>query len=164
MTRKTIPAVFIDRVPNYHFDVKKLTKEFEDFLQPFISDVEDGRNSVIVQRKFHLMKNSLYNFNEFENIPYTKETIDIVSNIFTFDSINYRYIMPNTAYNWHFDTGGNCLHIPLITNEGCWFVYSNRSFSMPSDGSLYTVNNSKPHTFVNAGKEPRLHLTFETLD
>lgn len=164
MSRKTIPTVFIDRVPNYQFLTHKLVSEFKDFLEAFMTDVNDGRNSVVVQRKFHLMKNNQFVYDDFSKIPYTKETIDKISDIFTFDSVNYRYIMPNTAYNWHLDTGGNCLHIPLITNEGCWFVYANKSFSMPADGSLYAVNNGKPHTFVNAGKEPRLHLTFEILE
>lgn len=164
MSRKTIPTVFIDRVPNYNFDTNFLLKEFKDFLDPYLTDIIDGRNNVLVQRKFHLMQNNQYNYSKFENIPYTIEIANLISNIFTFDSINYRYIMPNTAYNWHFDHGGNCLHIPLVTNEGCWFVYANRSFSMPADGSLYTVNNSKHHTFVNAGREPRLHLTFEILE
>lgn len=164
MTRKTIPTLFIDRVPNYKFNTNRLIQEFKEFLEPLMTDVGDGRNKVLVQRKFHLMKNYQYNYDIFQNIPYTKETIDMISDIFSFDSVNYRYIMPNTAYNWHLDTGSNCLHIPLITNEGCWFVYANKSFSMPSDGSLYTVNNGKHHTFVNAGSEPRLHLTFETLE
>lgn len=164
MMRKTIPTLFIDRVPNYSFQISKLVNEFLEFLEPLLSDVNDGRNKVLVQRKFHLMQNNEFMYTVFDNIPYTKHVIDMVSEIFTFDSVNYRYIMPNTAYNWHFDTGSNCLHIPLITNEGCWFVFANKSFSMPSDGSLYTVNNSRHHTFVNAGKEPRLHMTFEILE
>ena len=109
------------------------------------------------------MKNNTYQYDQLDNISYTKETIDKISEIFTFDSVNYRYVMPNTAYNWHSDIGANCLHIPLITNEGCRFVYENKSFFMPADGTLYTVNNGKPHTFVNAGSKPRLHLTFEIL-
>jgi hypothetical protein len=35
---------------------------------------------------------------------------------------------------------------------------------MPADGSAYVVNNGIPHSFMNAGSEPRLHLTFENLD
>jgi hypothetical protein len=164
MLRKTIPTVYIDRVPNYSFNVSLIIKEFEDYLLPFVVDVNDGRNNIIVQRKFHLIKNNTFQYTNVENIPYILETINKITDIFSFDSVNFRYVMPNTAYNWHFDTGSNCLHIPLISNEGCWFVYKNKSFSMPADGSLYTVNNGKHHTFVNAGAEPRLHMTFEILD
>lgn len=164
MTRKTILSAFIDRVPNYSFNVNKLVYEFKTHLEKHVEDVNDGRNKVLVQRKFHLYKHNTYQYIQLDTIPYTAEVINQISNIFTFDSVNYRYIMPNTAYNWHTDTGGNCLHIPLITNEGCWFVYQNKSIYMPADGSLYTVNNGKQHTFVNAGTEPRLHLTFEILD
>jgi hypothetical protein len=164
MTRKTIPTPFIDKVSNYNFNVNLLLFEFDKFLSDKVDDVNDGRNKILVQRKYHLIKHNEYKYSELTNIPYTVETIDKIRDIFTFDSVNYRYLMPNTAYNWHVDTGGNCLHIPLISNEGCWFVYQNKSVYMPVDGSLYTVNNSRPHTFVNAGMEPRLHVTFETLD
>lgn len=164
MSRKTIFTHYIDSVPNHFYNVNKLVYEFKTYLENKIEDVIDGRNNVLVQRKFHLLKSNVYNYDSVENIPYTLETIKKIAEIFTFNSVNYRYIMPNTAYNWHTDTGANCLHIPLISNEGCWFVYQNKSISMPADGTLYTVNNSRPHTFVNAGREPRLHLTFEILD
>lgn len=163
MSRKTIPTVFLDKVPNYKFDVRQLLLEFETRLAYKMEDVISHGNKVLVQRKYHLIQNNKAHF-DLEYLPYTKETIDKITEIFSFDSVNYRYVMPNTAYNWHCDKGANCLHIPLITNPGCWFVFENRSFSMPADGSLYTVNNSRMHTFVNSGSEPRLHLTFETLD
>jgi len=80
-----------------------------------------------------------------------------------FNSINYRIVNTNRCYNWHVDQGKNCMHIPLTTNDGCWFVFDNRCFRMPADGTVYIVNNERPHTFMNSGTTERLHLTFETL-
>ena len=43
------------------------------------------------------------------------------------------------------------------------FVFQSKNLLMPADGSLYEVSNiNLQHTFVNAGKEDRIHLLFET--
>lgn len=153
---------YIEKIPDITVDVKLLLEEFK-VIENKLVDVTDHGNAVLVQRKFHLMKQRKFT-TDIENMPYTKKLVQQLLPISFFDSVNYRYVMPNTCYNWHFDVGQTCMHIPLITNSGCWFVYENCNFSMPADGSAYMVNNGKFHTFVNAGKEPRLHLTFEILD
>jgi hypothetical protein len=155
-----LPTLFIDRQPHLKFDLARLIAEY-NLIEDKMEDVTNHGNAVLVQRKYHFTKNGVYK--DASSMPYTAEVINSVMLLQEFNSITYRLILPNTCYNWHVDTGKFCLHIPLITNSGCRFVYDTRAFSMPADGSAYVVHNGIPHTFINAGTEPRLHLTFENL-
>ena len=156
-----IPTLFIDRIPNLRHDIIKLVAEYKT-MEHLLEDVTNHGNNTLVQRKFHLIKDNIRT-EILETLPYTCEVIEQMFELETFNSVNYRLIMPNTCYNWHYDVGKLCVHIPLITNVGCRFVYDTKAFSMPSDGAAYVVNNSIHHSFMNAGTESRLHLTFENL-
>jgi hypothetical protein len=63
---------------------------------------------------------------------------------------------------WH--TDGNekfyqCrLHIPLVTNEGCFYEGPKERFHMPADGSSYLVTTTQPHRVVNSGPTDRYHI------
>lgn len=155
-----LSTLFVDRQPNLRFDITRLIAEY-NLIEDKMEDVTNHGNAVIVQRKFHFIKNGVYE--DASSMPYTAEVIDSVMQLQEFNSVTYRIVLPNTCYNWHVDTGKFCVHIPLITNPGCRFVYDTRAFSMPADGSAYVVHNGIPHSFINAGTEPRLHLTFENL-
>jgi hypothetical protein len=155
-------TIYIDRLPNIRFDLLQLVREYQG-VSHILTDVTDHHNAVLVQRKFHLVQTGVESM-ELGQLPYTQEVIRKIMNIHKFDSATYRIVMPNTCYNWHIDKGKTCVHIPITTNIGCRFIYEHKSFSMPADGSVYVVNNGIPHSFMNAGSEPRLHLTFENLD
>ena len=152
---------YIETLPDISVNINKLLFEFDKF-KDYVGDVNNHGNKVLVQKKCHLILNDRTNY-DLDVAPYTSSIISRLKSILSFDSVTYRFVMPNTCYNWHTDTGKICLHIPLITNPGCWFIYERRSFQMPADGSVYIVNNSRPHTFINSGENPRLHLTFENL-
>ncbi len=158
----TLPlTLYVDRVPNLSINLNKLVQEYQS-VEHLMTDVTTHQNATLVQRKFHL---KLYGVDapELLSLSYTLEIAKNILALQEFSAITYRLILPNTCYNWHVDTGKYCVHIPLITNSGCRFVYETRAFAMPADGSVYVVNNGIPHTFVNAGADPRLHLTFENL-
>jgi hypothetical protein len=155
-------TIHIDRLPNLTFDLAQLLREYQS-VSHILADVTNHNNAVLVQRKFHLVQTGIET-EELKKIPYTHEAIRTILNIHRFDSVTYRIVMPNTCYNWHVDKGKTCVHIPITTNIGCRFIYEHKSFLMPADGSAYVVNNGIPHSFMNAGSEPRLHLTFENLD
>jgi hypothetical protein len=158
----TLPlTLYVDRVPNLSINLSKLVQEYHQ-VEHLLTDVTTHQNATLVQRKFHLKLHGV-DSPEIFKLSYTLEIAKSILALQDFNAITYRLIMPNTCYNWHVDTGQFCVHIPLITNAGCRFVYETRAFSMPADGSAYVVNNGIPHTFVNAGTEPRLHLTFENL-
>lgn len=164
----TLPDVtnstgLVSKIDGLVFDVNAILQEYYSTCRAHLKDCV-GTNAVLVQRKFHVMlENEMSSNIDIARIQYINAVIHKVRKLFEFNSVNFREIMPNTAYNWHTDIGKRCIHIPLITNNGCLFVYENTAFKMPADGSVYFVNNEKFHTFVNAGSSSRLHLTFETL-
>ena len=159
----TLPkTLFIDRLPLVSVDVKTLLQEYHT-VEHLMSDVINHNNATLVQRKFHLKLKGT-EAPELASLTNTSFLVNNITAVYAdFNSVTYRMVMPNTCYNWHVDTGKICIHVPLITNQGAKFVYEHKSFSMPSDGSLYVVNNEQYHTFINAGSEPRVHLTFENL-
>lgn len=157
---------YLEKYPAIKADLNLLIAEYKQ-IEDKLVDVTSSHNQVLVQKKFHIQKADPeyhhYWCEEKGLFPYTLEIAEKIRAVFNFNSITYRSIQPNTAYNWHVDTGATCYHIPLITNPGSWFIYEHRCFHMPADGSVYLVNNGRPHTFVNSGYEPRVHLTFEIL-
>jgi hypothetical protein len=66
---------------------------------------------------------------------------------------------PKTAYSIHKDYSPR-LHLPLITNKQCYFVFKNPAefIHMPADGQTYWVDTRNEHTFMNGSLENRLHL------
>ena len=155
---------WIDVIPKTNVDIKTLISEFKLNCENLVTDVV-GTNAILVQRKFHLMLGNIFSKSvDISTMPYTLEISELAKSFVSFNAITYRFVMPNTCYNWHIDFGKKCVHVPLITNTGSWFVYKDRCFHMPNNGSIYLVNNDRPHSFMNAGKEPRLHLTFEFID
>lgn len=154
-------TLFVERFPKMVVNLSAMVLEYKT-LENLLTDVNTHNNKTLVQKKFHLVKNNIES-SHLSKLPYTKTIVSDILSQYDFNSVTYRMIMPNTCYNWHVDPGKLCLHIPLVTNIGCRFVYDTRAFNMPADGSVYIVNNERPHTFVNAGNEPRVHLTFENL-
>jgi len=148
-------------VDDFEVDVKTLLKEYTSNVKDLMSDVV-GNNAVLVQKKFHIIRNNVIS-DVLKNMPYTSDIADRLKNKFDYEDMTYRIVMPNTAYNWHYDVGIICYHIPLLSNPGCHFVYEKESYTMPP-GKLYSVHNGVYHTFVNAGREERLHITFEIIN
>lgn len=150
----------IKPIADFKVNVPKLLSEYA-IVEDKMMDVLSHGNKVLVQKKFHLCRNRIYD-DVSTKMSYTLGLCDRIKELFNFADATYRIVMPNTAYNWHFDKGSICYHIPMISNSGCHFIYENESYPMIV-GNLYEVHNGTPHTFVNAGSIPRLHLTFENL-
>lgn len=64
---------------------------------------------------------------------------------------------PKTCYSYHQDPSKR-IHIPLITNEKCFFVVADEVIRLPADGNYYVIDTTKLHTFVNASFEDRIHI------
>ena len=66
--------------------------------------------------------------------------------------------MPSkTCYSYHWDLSSR-IHLPLITNDDCFFVIEDNVYRTPADGSIYRVDTTKKHTFVNASFDTRIHI------
>ena len=64
---------------------------------------------------------------------------------------------PKYCYSYHKDPTPR-MHIPLITNENCFFVVDDEVIRLPADGNHYLIDTRKIHTFVNASWHHRLHI------
>lgn len=160
LIRRQSPKVeYIEKIPEFKVDVDTLLSESLSLEDKTFNQYNNG---VLVQKKFSLMSKGVFD-SSIDAMPYTRHVADIVSSHIMYNAIYYRFLMPNACYPWHNDIMNMCAHIPLTTNEGCKFIYTDRLFDMPADGSIYLVNNQRPHTFINSGKFPRLHITFDII-
>jgi hypothetical protein len=63
-----------------------------------------------------------------------------------------------TCYPLHKDYNQMRVHVPIITNEGCFFVMKGKVEGMSEVGRAYLFNNNVRHTAVNASQDDRIHL------
>jgi hypothetical protein len=70
-----------------------------------------------------------------------------------------------SCYSIHRDYSPR-LHLPLITNTQCNFVFTKpaKLIHMPADGQTYWVDTRREHTFMNGSVEHRLHLVMIVKD
>lgn len=137
-----------------------VVEEYHQWIEPLMED--RFTHDKLIMKRFAIVI-SKEEIPLIANMPKTKLLLDQMKEEFDFTDVTYRLLMPFTTFSWHIDRYGYCLNMPLITNEGCRFVFDKKAVYMPADGSIFAVNNGIPHTFINAGSEPRLHLTFEIL-
>jgi hypothetical protein len=67
------------------------------------------------------------------------------------------WVGPYACYSMHKDTTPR-IHIPLVTNPQCYFVFKHGSIAHLSAGNVYWVDTTKSHTFMNCSNKDRLHL------
>lgn len=65
---------------------------------------------------------------------------------------------PKTCLTYHKDDSSMRLHIPIVTNEGCFFINNEIVGKMHDTGRLYLYDVKSKHTAVNASREDRIHL------
>jgi hypothetical protein len=67
------------------------------------------------------------------------------------------WVNPMSCYSMHRDSTLR-IHIPLISNPSCYFVFlENRPQYLPP-GYAYKVDTREYHTVINCSDKPRLHL------
>ena len=66
-------------------------------------------------------------------------------------------LKPRTCYTYHKDTTKR-IHIPLVTNDKCFFIINSIVKQYPADGNYYVVDTTQMHTAINASKEDRIHI------
>jgi hypothetical protein len=100
-----------------------------------------------LEKEYHLL-NPLFVNTPFEDI--VKKYNLVRSRLMWMDS--------KSCYSIHRDFSKR-LHIPLVTNEDCRFIFPDDSeiFHLPI-GGVYSVNTHKRHSFCNFSKTSRLHF------
>jgi hypothetical protein len=76
--------------------------------------------------------------------------------------VRFMRLSPKTCYSYHIDDAEFRFHIPLNTNQNCFFVVADEVYRMDLPFYLYKLETSKIHTAVNASFEIRDHLVFDT--
>ena len=97
----------------------------------------------------------------YDHMDYTYSVIDD----FDLYRTRYMYLPSITTYGIHKDRTPR-IHIPIETNHNCFFVLDDEVVRLPADGSVYWVDTTLTHTFVNANahlaKFVRVHLIGNT--
>jgi hypothetical protein len=90
--------------------------------------------------------------------PFFKDTIfEELINQYYLIRTRLMIVGPYACYSMHTDTTPR-IHIPLITNPDCYFVFKKGIIQHLSVGSIYWADTTQAHTFINCSDRPRLHL------
>lgn len=154
---------FVTKLPEFKFNTNLIKAEYDSHIFSRLRGISNV-NGVTFHSYYTLLGITGWKLNS--EIPYIKEVITSLRKIFYFRDATFRVIHPNCNYSWHTDHGDQSTnwHIPIQTSAGCLFVFSDKVYEMPADGSVYQVTNiNNFHTFVNAGKpeRDRIHLVLE---
>ena len=87
------------------------------------------------------------------NLPYTNSILKSLN----MHRTRVMIMQPKTCYTYHLDLTKR-IHIPLITNDKCFFVIEDKIVRYPADGNYYVVDTTKMHTAINASLEERIHI------
>jgi len=90
--------------------------------------------------------------------PFFKDTIfEQLINQYKLKRTRLMWTGPMTCYSMHKDSTPR-IHIPMITNPECYFVFKEGIIQHMPTGSVYWTNTVNLHTFMNCSDKPRLHL------
>lgn len=87
-----------------------------------------------------------------------KDTIfETLINRYSLKRTRLMWVGPYACYSMHKDETPR-IHIPLITNPECYFVFRSGEILNLSQGHAWWVDTRLPHTFMNCSDHARLHL------
>lgn len=90
--------------------------------------------------------------------PYFKDTaFENVINEYKLLRTRLMWVGPYACYSMHVDQNPR-IHIPMITNKECYFVFKNKLIEHLPAGNVYYVDTRETHTFMNCSDTARLHL------
>jgi hypothetical protein len=95
----------------------------------------------------YLKLNSFFKNTEFEKII----------NQFNLKKTRLMWVGPYACYSMHRDETPR-VHIPLITNSDCYFVFKSGFIKYLELGNVHWVDTRYTHTFINCSDQHRLHL------
>jgi hypothetical protein len=90
--------------------------------------------------------------------PYFKDTIfeELIVK-YKITRARFMWLKPYSCYSMHKDDTAR-IHIPIVTNDHCYFVFRDKGcFKLPA-GSVYLVDTTQYHSAMNCSAEWRLHF------
>ena len=122
---------------------KQVGLQFKDLEDPWASAVGTSKGDEL----------AYINLN-----PFFKDTVfEEVINKYNLIRTRLMWVSPMTCYSMHKDTTPR-VHIPMITNPDCYFIFKQGIIQHMPVGSVYWTNTVNLHTFMNCSTKPRLHL------
>ena len=122
----------------------------------------DGKN-VLVDNKFNedykrIPEVDLNLMNEWFKDTYVAEVIDKINESYNTTKWRFMKLTPERrAYSYHKDETRR-LHIPLLTNDECFFIIEKQLYEMNQPGVLYEMDTTQHHTALNLGWTDRVHM------
>jgi hypothetical protein len=90
--------------------------------------------------------------------PYFKGTIfEELIQKYKITRTRFMWLKPSCCYSMHKDDTAR-IHIPIVTNEQCYFVFRDKGCFNLSTGNVYLVDTTQTHSAMNCSNEWRLHL------
>lgn len=90
--------------------------------------------------------------------PLFKDTVfEELINKYNLSRTRLMWVGPYACYSMHKDETPR-IHIPLITNPDCYFVFKNGTISNLTIEHVWWVDTRQHHTFMNCSDKPRLHF------
>lgn len=90
--------------------------------------------------------------------PFFKDTIfETVIKKYNLKRTRLMWVNSKSCYSIHADESPR-IHIPLITNPECYFLFKPGNMVHLNINSVWWVNTKLQHTFLNCSDLPRLHL------
>jgi len=87
-----------------------------------------------------------------------KETVfEELINVYQLKRTRLMWIGPYACYSMHNDETPR-IHIPLITNPECYFLFQTGQLTNLTVNNVWWVDTRLRHTFINCSDHPRLHL------
>jgi hypothetical protein len=126
-------------------------------LDPYLGIGQSGGSNSWERLQTHTYKSEEFNQNIF-NMEYTNSILEKYSMVHT----RLMDVKPKSCYSYHVDIRKR-LHIPLETNDHCWFIIDKVLHHLPADGSVYLVDTMLPHTVLNCGSEIRTHIVSQAI-
>jgi len=136
------------------YELKKEVFNYENFKDQINLQIVEGKSPYYGSREGKNLAHSEKDFFKFFfNIPYTN------SILFHFDLYRSRVmnLKSKTCLSYHKDPTKR-FHIPIVTNENCFFIIDKKYYHLPADGSCYIIDSTLPHTAVNASFSDRVHI------
>lgn len=122
---------------------KQVGLQFKDLEDPWASAVGTSKGNELTYTNL----NSIFKDTVFEELI----------NKYNLFRTRLMWVSPMTCYSMHKDSTPR-IHIPMITNPECYFVFKQGIIQHMPVGSVYWTNTVNLHTFMNCSDKPRLHL------
>jgi hypothetical protein len=90
--------------------------------------------------------------------PFFKDTVfENIIKKYNLTRTRLMWVGPYACYSMHKDFTPR-IHIPIVTNPDCYFVFKAGLIYHMRAGVVYWTDTTKIHTFMNCSEQSRLHL------